>query len=523
MLTHLDAYILRRYFVGYSIDNLTPSPLIASLISANRGEAGLVRLQQVLGHELTQQIFAIDPASPPPVAAAQQALSTYVPPLPDYAQVVDNHAVGGWLDEAMNWAIKRSPMTPAHMLEAGLIWALSLAVARRVCLQLAHAQVFTNMYVLWVAHTSIYRKSTGLTLIEDLIERTIPHMRLPEDNTPEGLVAQLAGQKPANYDNLTTHEKKLHDAGAEFAAQRGILVDEASSLFGQKEYMKGNSELFMRLFDARPVFRRNMKGSGIMTVKYSGMGILGATTPAALGGVLNRDAYDNGLFARFLSLAPAGNAQYIETEDADFKDAPDGLAGRYMKLYTALPAPPTIEKMMSEDNPKWNMLTAGIDQSAYKAFGHYSKALSFDLIQPGAGIDERLIGNYARLPTYALKIALILAAIDWSDGGGAGLPHVSANHYGRAQNITERYRESLHRTIDLISMNEDTQAENSVKNLLRQHPQGLTITEINNKGGSRKRDVIKSALESMVEAGEVEKLVTQSQHNRPVTLYRLNV
>jgi hypothetical protein len=64
-----------------------------------------------------------------------------------------------------------------------------------------------------------------------------------------------------------------------------------------------------------------------------------------------------------------------------------------------------------------------------------------------------LWGNYARLPAQALKIALILAALDWGCGHQQE-PRLTLPHYARAQGIAERWRASAHRLLDMLSNRE---------------------------------------------------------------------
>ncbi|MCZ7545736.1 MAG: hypothetical protein M5R40_20450 [Anaerolineae bacterium] len=89
----------------------------------------------------------------------------------------------------------------AVAVAAGGVFALGLAAARRCFLHL-HEPIYPHLYVLWVAHSSIYKKTTGLAAIADLVRRVMPHMLLPEEMSPESFVNSLAGGKPENFDSL---------------------------------------------------------------------------------------------------------------------------------------------------------------------------------------------------------------------------------------------------------------------------------------------------------------------------------
>lgn len=89
-------------------------------------------------------------------------------------------------------------MTPHIILQSAPLWVVGMAIARRCVLHLSFDDIYTNLYILWVAPTSYYHESTGLKAITKLVRNTLPHLRLPETITPEMLMAKLAGQKPTN-------------------------------------------------------------------------------------------------------------------------------------------------------------------------------------------------------------------------------------------------------------------------------------------------------------------------------------
>lgn len=59
-------------------------------------------------------------------------------------------------------------------------------------------------------------------------------------------------------------------------------------------------------------------------------------------------------------------------------------------------------------------------------------------------------GNPAPSPSQALKVALILAGLDWA-AGEQGEPQVTLAHYARAQTIVEAWRASAHRLLNTLA------------------------------------------------------------------------
>ncbi|MBK8035353.1 MAG: hypothetical protein IPK17_38775 [Chloroflexi bacterium] len=52
----------------------------------------------------------------------------------------------------------------------------------------------------------------------------------------------------------------------------------------------------------------------------------------------------------------------------------------------------------------------------------------------------------------ALKLALILAIMDWTDEGMPNTPRITTVHWARGQMLAEEYRASVHRLLDELSI-----------------------------------------------------------------------
>ena len=79
----------------------------------------------------------------------------------------------------------------------------------------------------------------------------------------------------------------------------------------------------------------------------------------------------------------------------------------------------------------------------------------------------------------AIKVATLLAALDWADDESAAQhPVVRASHWYRAQQIVETWRASAHRLLADLGENEEARLENRILGLLRAHPEGASPREI---------------------------------------------
>ncbi len=512
-LTETDLYAIARAATGLPWQEVPTSPVLRLLLG-NMQPKDTPSLLRLLGPTVTAQVLAIDANAPPPITSnlstAAQRETVSIPALPSEAQLSDKvrqaaETVGGWLDATLLWASERSPMTPPSFLTAGLIWALGLAIARRCAVPL-HKPIFPHLYVLWVAPTSIFKKTTGMDAIADLVHAAMPHMLLPEESTPEAFIGSLGGRPPSNYESLSAYEKYLDDAGRLFAAQRGMLIDEASSLFGanKKDYMQGHTEMLMRLYDAPPRYARNVRSEGKVVIYDASLCILGATTPASLSRNISTQSWETGELARYVLLYPDQEMPYSAGTGLEHYLLPADLVTRLTALHAVLPTPVVPAKSKDSDVARQNQepLLVSMAPDALAAYNAYTKAVTYDLLRGPNAPDSRLHPNYARLHIQAAKIALSLAVMDWSEQGARGAAQIQHEHWAKAQQIAEAWRAAAHHLLDALNRGDDSRTESRVHDLLCSTPEGLTLRDLTRKTGLR-RKAIEEALRSLQEAGLV--------------------
>lgn len=520
--TH-DLYAIARAVAGQQTwRELQTSPVTTVLLNTLTG----IDLIRQFPPEIQSAILAVDPSKPPPTTSRKDVEIT-IPALPA-AAVLSKEAeaagsfVGAWVDDVLDWAKHRSPMTPETFLLAGTLFSLGLAISRRVCVHI-HGPVFPHFYILWVARTSVYRKTTGLSAIYDLIYKAMPHMLFPEELTPEAFILTSAGHRPSNYDNLGAYAKKMVDKGVIHAAQRGLILDEASGLFaqGKKDYMAGSEEMWLRGFDAPPMYTRETKNDGRMIINALAFSLLGATTPAAFIRSVPTDGWDTGLTARFLLCFPESRLPYSSGQlSASDYEPPTDLVKRLAALYNALPLPEQNKALESNElPPKLPTLWATVDKAVFGPLSAYSQALAYDLIWDG-NLDSRLHGNYSRLPVYTQKIMLALAAIDWADAKSHGEIRITLGHYARAQQITELFRASLHRLVAGLSQTREAEQEDQILAHLEKFPEGETERDILRRTGMPRKS-IQDALESLQEAGLVTTDVSSNKMGPKSKVFKL--
>ncbi len=534
-LSEQDTYALRRALSMMDLpDGLALSPVVAALLATldwKNNPAHWSLLQQIVTHDpaVSTQILRIDPTVEMKHNSEAQA-ETFVPLLPKSVQLPDKlmtaaETVGLFQRDCLAWLSKRSPMTPRIFLESGPLWAAGLAVARRCVLRLGFGEVFPNLYYLWVAPTTYYHKSTGLNAISDMVRDTIPHLLLPATTSPEMLVAKLAGEKPSNYDKLLPFEQRNEDLAARFAGQRGILIDEASKMLIPKKYMEGHTETMMEMFDAPGRLERELRGDGKLIVYNPALALIGATTPARLGRYITDSEWEDGLMARFLCLTPTEREIkcVLNGQDLDSHDFPADLKARLLRIYNVFPMPPDEAALYSLDEPvRHPAVSALLDQGVFDLFNAYYTALH-DMTDPRRNLDDRLRGNYGRFSTMALKLALILAIMDWADDSTHGSPRITTAHWARGQMLAEAYRASAHRLIDELSIGLDVKNEQKLLEFVaRSGERPPSAREILRGAGIKTRKEVDATLAALLDDGVIEAIERKGQGaGRPAKAYQL--
>jgi hypothetical protein len=419
-------------------------------------------------------------------AAVQSPAPVAIPPLPD-AATPDAARVeeGGWVDDYARFAESRSPMTPRAFHTSAALWLCALAIARRLKVPMPFGDVYPNLAVVWIAETTLYRKTTALDVARDLARRELRHLLLPQESSPEALLADMAGQEPARFNELPPASQAEWRAERDYAAQRGLLLDELSGLLAGagRDYNAGLIETFLRFFDCDPSFVRSTRGQGRVTVRNAYLSVLAAGTPAGLAPHIEAERlWALGWWPRCALLVPAARPEW--REPAEMEEPPD-LGRALRSLAGRLPAATWPEPPRA--------LSVGFAPDAFELWRAYNKAVSFDLLADG--LDARLYGTYGRLPTQVLKVATCLAALRWGD---APVPVIDMGVLGRAVGIAEEWRAGAHRALGLSASGErDRKLERVLYQAARFEPEGASIRDI----ARGLRDIPREAVVELVKVG----------------------
>ena len=215
-----------------------------------------------------------------------------------------------------------------------------------------------------------------------------------------------------------------------------------------------------------------------------------------------------GFWPRFAILTAEERPEWREPEEAE---APQELTTRLKRLLDRLP------KATWPDPPE--ALTVTFAEGVYQTWQHYNKALSYDLFTDE--LDEQLHGTYGRMPTQVIKVATILAALDWKEEAA---PVIEADHLVHAIAVGEKWRASAHRALRMANESEfNVLQERIVKQLSKAGRLGATLRDVYKAMTDRTPDQIEDALRQLIKARMVEDIEQPAgpKGGAPTVRYRL--
>jgi hypothetical protein len=425
-------------------------------------------------------LIAGDPKPEPPIQE--------YPALPD-SVVLPEVGENEWLKTYKNYAGTISPMTPELFHEGGALFLAAVAVARRLKVPMPFDDVYPNLFMLWVAPTTVFRKTTALNIARNLANRVLCHLLAAQDTTFEALLSDLAGREPSDFNQMSEIERSLWQKERNFAAQRGWVLDEMSGLLSSagKDYNAGLVEMLLRLYECESSFTRSTRAQGRVTARNTYLSLLGASTPGVMASHLAADRlWAMGWWPRFAILTP--EVEYPEWKVARATDEPRSLAETLQRLCERLPG------------AKWpdppQALTVSMSESAMEAWGTYNKAVGYDLLKTFT-VDERPRGTYGRLPIHVIKVATILAALEWPEEKTA--PSIELTHLAQAVAICERWRASAHRALNMASQGKKDKLKCRILEVVSRHePKGITRAELKKLMKNHNPEEIDTAVDEML-------------------------
>jgi hypothetical protein len=420
----------------------------------------------------------------PQVISRSKAQAIKQPPTPEGPKdrppsIPTDYRLPDWLMQYVDWAGRTGNQTPLLFHQAAGLWLLATAIGRRLYGEAPWGvKIYPNLYLMLVAGTTFYRKSTAYKLAEQVARASIPHMLMPTPGSPERFQEALAGRLPTNFDKLMQEQRERLTKAQPFAAQRGLLKDEVAGLFGainKRDYMVGMKDLLMELYDCPDYFDKDTQ-TGLNIVENAALSILGVTTPSSLSCAVSTGDWDNGLLIRFALLSPEPNYAERPATTA-YQPVPSTLIEDLRALHERLPGPTKAEFGLAAPSA----LRLNVECWAQcQQYGDWLRRMCDP--QQDTELDDRLKGIYGRMHVQAFKLATLFAALDWLKTADE-VPTVTSNHWHAAQALAEGWRQSAHRLLEQLDRSGDAVIER------RQQDRMLTVIRAKKQEGCELREL----------------------------------
>ncbi len=183
----------------------------------------------------------------------------------------------GFIERYVNYAreLTDAPLI-FHFFNALAI--LGAAVGRRTYIPWGQNNIYPNLWVILLAASTNYRKTTSLRIAESILRGRDKGLVFPNEFTPESLLRQLS-RTPCGMLSLD-----------EF----GLFLTST-----KKEYMRGVAEILTTLYDCPPEYNKEIM-SGSISIELPFISILATSTIDWLTANVNEKDIRGGFLGRFL-------------------------------------------------------------------------------------------------------------------------------------------------------------------------------------------------------------------------------
>jgi len=451
------------------------------------------------------------------------------PELPETAKLPSNMSLNAspCLDQYIAYSKRFSPEAYEHFHEMCFLWALSTVAARRVKIPLGD-DGYTPLMLLMCAETSLVKKTTTAKAAMKLLNASgLGWFLGSKKTTPQKLVYDMAGVVPKNFGELDPDQQKWVEKKLAFSGQRGWYSDEfgkfVKSTTNANSPMADLQSLLLKMDSCEPIYDNSTIQRGTEIIENPYLAVLGSMTPSNISKYAKRGSefWTDGFWARFAFVcAPKGAGEDHPFEMGEWP-VPGYLIGRMQEWHFRLGVPEAhVDPVLDEKNKDTGRFTSRRDElpqnvctfgeGVYEAWKRYRSTLK-SIIRSWNTTD--LNGNYDRLPTKAIRVAALLASLE-NNG------RIEMCHWSKAQEITERWRESLHELYAQINTAvEPTKAVTLEDEVLR-HISRLeiaSVADLRNRMKQYSVSDLQDACDSWAKAGVLE--VEKTSHTKRYKFY----
>ncbi len=256
---------------------------------------------------------------------------------------------------------------------------ISAALSRRAFLDMGSYKVYPNTFIVLVAQSGRYRKSTAIKMIERLLRQMQPPPNIiAQKMTPEALIDAVRVTETSDGKNFLKQ-----------TCEGVAVADELATFLNKASYEQGLASLLIQLYDCVEVFEYHTKGRGKEKLTDTCLSILAGSTVDWIRSGIPEEAVGGGLTSRmmFVHVEHPGEPQAI----TDFTDTQKFLVTQCIQ---------TLQHM-STLNGIFTM-TAGARKYFIDEYNKFYRGSDF--------YDSKTLGGYAsRRHIHLLKLAMLFS------------------------------------------------------------------------------------------------------------------
>jgi len=355
---------------------------------------------------------------------------------------------------------------PTFMLWCGMS-AISTAIGRKAYVDLEVCKLYPNLYTVLVAGSGRCRKSTAISMAENLIRRLDPQPNLiSQKTTAEGLLVAMQTVNTTDPHALLATSAEGH-----------VIADELATFLNQRSYDGGLGEILTPLYDCKDFFNYRTKTQGYLKLENVYLGILGGATVGWLREILPIQAIGGGLVSRFLF------------------------------VYCDQPMPPVAFPKKSQERENLKDKLAATLQQISQIRGEFK--LSDRVIELHTEtynsfcnspmfLDKNMEGYASRRGDHLLKLAMIFSASQSTN------MLIEENHYEAARVSLASVEAKLPHLISLIITSDKGILNEEVLRYMKQKPRCSMQEIIRNFAHKASAWDVQSALKTLTEAGIIQ-------------------
>jgi hypothetical protein len=412
--------------------------------------------------------------------------------------------------------------------------------------------MYTNLYIVLCAKSSVWKKSTSRRAIERIMKSlSLQHTLHNGEETPQFFIEQASGGIPRNYEDLDAIQRAEVNNSLATAGLETLFFDELGQyLLGTRK--TPDNTLWRRIIlewkECPDNWRKGTKGTGWEIVPTTYLSIFGCMVPDTFNEKEMQSIIKDGTMPRFMIIAPPnGTSSETHSFEMGYVPTPPQLVKLFMDWHKRLIIPKVEITPETETNDKGKETTTyaknwiqplittnvGMTKDAHKYWHNYRVASKECIVSNN--ISSSIAAYYDRPSTDFIQIAAIAASFEGKD-------QIDVIHLAMVYPFIEMARQGIHRFISQSGMQMSKSSSYEEKLVSTEKEVMEEIKEYLSPGKSGKKDFsipillnkriklrkiplsrLTSTIENFVQAGLLSKEIHTHPVNKTKTIkYRLS-